>query len=264
MAEPKAGDIIINPIDNAEMVWVPAGESVVGSDPEDLEAVTREHPEWDTRWFADEQPRRTVTLEGFWVYKYPVTVAQYRAFCEANGREMPPEPEWGWQDDHPMVNVTWDDAQAYATWAGVSMPDEDQWEKAARGDDARLWPWGNDAEAARCVNAANSKSTQPVGSHPEGASPYGVMDMAGNVWEWCTTRLGALEVAMPAHAAAQRRSPAPRSLHVLRGGSWLSGYVEYLRCAYRCHDCNSHRGRFGYRRPSCGFRCVTTKENPSG
>jgi len=94
---------------------------------------------------------------------------------------------WKWQDDHPIVNVSWDDAVAYAKWAGAALPTEAQWEKAARGTDGRQYPWGNDWDAAKFVSSfgGNAGGTKPVGSCPDGISPYGALDMAGNVWEWC-------------------------------------------------------------------------------
>ena len=82
-----------------------------------------------------------------------------------------------------MVNVDWNDANAYAEWAGAALPTEAEWEKAARGTDGRIYPWGNDWDRTKCVNAVHS--TMPVGSIPAGASPYGCQDMAGNVWQWC-------------------------------------------------------------------------------
>ncbi len=98
----------------------------------------------------DEHPQHTVDLTGYWIYRTDVTVAQYRKFCTATGREMPDAPDWGWQDDHPVVNVDWDDANAYADWAGAALPTEAQWEKAARGTDGRIYPWGNDWDATKC------------------------------------------------------------------------------------------------------------------
>src|SRR5262249_50320248 len=135
---------------------------------------------------ADQQdnPLRTIFLEGYWIYRVPVTVAQYLRFCQETERAVPMMPPWGWKDHHPIVNIRWHDASAYCDWAGMALPTEAQWEKAARGTDGRKYPWGNDWEVGpnRCARAR--VSTSPVGSYLKGASPYGVLDMAGNVWEW--------------------------------------------------------------------------------
>jgi formylglycine-generating enzyme required for sulfatase activity len=185
------------------------------------------------------------------MYKNLVTVAQYRRFCEATGRSMPDAPGWGWHDDHPIVNVSWDDARAYAKWAGVSLPTEAQWEKAARGTDGREYPWGNDWDASKCVNSVGSNSpggTKAVGSCPAGASPYGGLDMAGNVWEWCADWYGS-----GYYASSPGRNPAgPASgeTRVLRGGSWLYGNATLFRSANRNYLIPSLRLNY------LGFRCA--------
>ncbi|MEI6520039.1 MAG: formylglycine-generating enzyme family protein [bacterium] len=165
----------INPKDGAEMVLVPAGEFLMGSKDDDKPAND------------NEKPQHKVYLDSYYIYKTEVTVAQFRQFCHATGRKsMPEKPKWGWIDNHPIVNVNWDDAKAYADWAGVKLPTEAQWEKAARSTDGRIYPWGNKWDVAKCVNKQNSKGgTKPVGSILTGASPYGCLDMVGNVWEWC-------------------------------------------------------------------------------
>jgi len=156
--------------DGAKMIWIPAGEFLMGSDEND-----------------DEKPPHMVNLDGYWIYKYEVTVAQYRKFCNETGSNMPEAPSWGWQDDHPIVHVSWDNATAYTQWAGVRLPTEAQWEKAARGTDGRAYPWGNEWDATKCANSVGQRlsSTKPIGSYPSDTSPYGALDMAGNVWEWC-------------------------------------------------------------------------------
>lgn len=196
-----------------------------------------------------------MSLAGFWIYKYPVTVAQYRAFCMATGQAMPKVPEWEWEDTHPMVNVSRQNALDYAAWASAAIPTEYQWEKAARGDDGRCWPWGNTWDPECCAHKATASATVPVGNYPHGASPYGVMDMAGNVWEWCIAAPVSDYDSMPSRHSPERRSPTP-SGYVLRGGSWSCGFDDYLRCAYRCFECDSNRGHGLYIRPSNGFRCV--------
>jgi formylglycine-generating enzyme required for sulfatase activity len=223
------------------MVWIPAGEFLMGSN--------------DDR--ADEKPQREVYLDGFWIYKYEVTVAQYRRFCEATGRRMPDAPEWGWRDNHPMVDVGWKDACSYAAWAGMRLPTEAEWEKAARGTHGRKYPWGDQWHKTKCA-PGDTFGTQPVGSHPSGASPYGCMDMAGNAWEWCADRYD-----QHYYTIAPTRNPtgpsavAAGGCRVVRGGGWGSDFWEGefgepgLRCAFRSYCNESEWGYYGY---SLGFR----------
>ena len=116
-----------NPTDGAEIIYIPAGDFTIGSD-----------SGADMR-----RPDRQAYLDGYWIYKNDVTVAQYQKFCQATGNQMPMAPKWGWQADHPMVLVSWGDAQAYCAWAHAALPTAAQWEKAARGTDGREYPWGN-------------------------------------------------------------------------------------------------------------------------
>ncbi len=171
----------VNEVDGAALVWVPAGAFTRGSD--------------DDVAGADEQPVRKIHLDGYWVYKTPVTVGQYKAFCEATGREFKPPWPQGMkadpvgEEDAYAVTVNWFQARDYARWARGDLPTEAQWEKAARGTDARAYPWGNEWDPAKCVSMENTlykfnEGFRPVGSHPQGASPCGALDMAGNVWEW--------------------------------------------------------------------------------
>ena len=177
----------INPIDGAEMVLVPAGEFLMGSTEEEVATWIKFHRNQKREWFISEIPQHKVYLDSYYMYKNEVTVAQFRKFCQDTKRKsMPPEPHWKWQDNDPVVNVTYNDVIAYAKWAEVSIPTEAQWEKAACGTDDKTFPWGNKWEPAKCVNEQNSNSSpKPVGSIPAGASPYGCLDMVGNVWEWC-------------------------------------------------------------------------------
>ena len=228
---------MVNPKDDAEMVLVGAGEFNMGST--------------DSSYLvSDAKPQRKVTLSSYWIYKYEVTVAQYRKFCQATNRQMPDPPSWGWIENHPMVNVTWADAAAYCAWAGGRLPSEAEWEKAARGADARIYPWGNQWDAAKCANPANSTTTRPVGSYPSGISPYGCMDMVGNVYEWCADWYD------PAYYASapsiDPTGPATGDSRVMRGGSWLFDFAYSFRLDYRNY--------YGpdYKYDSFGFRCAKT------
>jgi len=229
-----------NPRDSAAMIYIPAGEFVMGS----------------SGGQYDERPQRKVYLDAYWIYKYEVTVAQYRRFCQTTGRSMPDAPRWGYKDDHPIVNVTWNEAKAYADWASVALPTEAQWEKAARGTDGRKYPWGNQWDASKCANSVGGAAgslggTKLVGSYAEGVSPCGPHDMAGNVWEWCADWYA---YSYYAHAPS-RNPPGPSSgeYRLLRGGSWYNCDSTYLRCAFRStylpYDSSHH----------VGFRCVVSR-----
>jgi len=219
------GNRYINAKDRAEVVYVPAGEFTMGS----RAGVG----------YSDEEPEHKVYLDGYWIYQTEVTMAQYRAFCQATSRSMPLTLPVDtvylgfWKDDHPIVKVTWDDATAYAKWAGAALPTEAQWEKAARGTDGRSYPWGNEWDAAKCVNSVGSfrSSTAPVGSISAGASPYGALDMAGNVGEWCADWYD--KAYYSSSPVKNPTGPASGKARVLRGGSWLNTNATYFRSADR-------------------------------
>jgi formylglycine-generating enzyme required for sulfatase activity len=148
----------------------------------------------------DEKPPHKVYLDAFYISRCPVTNAEYKKFVDATGRDVPfAKEDWAkpynWDKktrnypndkaNHPVVLVSWYDAVEYCIWAGVRLPTEAEWEKAARGTDGRTYPWGNGWDQNLCNNRTSPyEDTVPVGSYPRGASPYGVMDMAGNAWEW--------------------------------------------------------------------------------
>ena len=260
----------INPRDGAAMVWVPAGSFRMGTGAGEGIRDAARRRDWrdmrDVLWRrlrggveSDEEPSHAVYLDGYWIYKYEVTVAQYRVFCRATKRHMPEAPSWGWQDHHPIVNITWNDAAAYAAWAGASLPTEAQWEKAARGPDGRIYPWGNTWDGAKCRNSAVgtnwATSPSPVGSFPAGAGPYGAQDMAGNVWEWCADWYDAEYYR---HAPGRNPTgPATGTGRVLRGGSWnFVDPPDFFRCANRFRS--DPLGGFD----RLGFRCVLASPGP--
>lgn len=159
------------------MVEIPAGEFTMGSDVGD----------------DDEKPAHTVTLEAFEMDMFEVTNADFAKFVEETDYQTDVEKagEAGWRayaegkDNHPVIKVTWNDADAYCQWAGKRLPTEAEWEKAAKGEEGFLYPWGNEWDPDKAnVKESGFRGTVAVGSFAEGASPYGVFDMAGNVWEW--------------------------------------------------------------------------------
>ncbi len=218
--------------DGAELAFVPAGPFTMGSD----------------HGAPDEGPARTVRLAPFLMDRHEVTVWQYGWFCRDTGRAMPEQPKAA-NDRHPVVNVTWEEAHAFAEWAGKCLPTEAQWEKAARGTDARAFPWGNEPpdEDGACLKDPAEEGTTAVGSYPAGRSPYGILDMLGNAWEWCADWYAA--DAFARGASADPIGPVEGTSRVIRGGVW-DDRDEGLRITRR------RRCRPGNRYDFVGFRCV--------
>ncbi len=236
------------------MVFVPAGDFTMGS-------LAGEGSD-------EEVPQHKVILDGYWIDRTEVTNAQYRAFTGSTGYREPTTCDWGdptYADEtkanHPVVCVSWYDAGAYCAWAGARLPTEAEWEKAARGTDVRTYPWGFGFDGSRTnycdsncegdhkdpwVNDGYSR-TAPVGSFPSGASPYGALDMAGNVWEWVSdTYAYSYYVKSPLH---NPQGPGSGDYRVLRGGSWY-GFYNNERVAYRAWMTPENRDA------ATGFRCV--------
>jgi formylglycine-generating enzyme required for sulfatase activity len=210
------------------LVRVPAGEFLMGS------VVARDRDAKDR-----ELPPHTVHVPDFYIGKYPVTNLQYEAFVQATGHRAP--DYWrgtipAGKENHPVVYVTWHDALAFCVWLGreagqpFRLPTEAEWEKAARGTDGRIYPWGDEPpDKGRCNFGETVGDTTAIGRYsPQGDSPYGCADMAGNVWEWCQSLRG----PYPYQADDGREDLEADSRRVLRGGSWRSS-APYVRCAYR-------------------------------
>jgi len=251
----------VNLKDGAEMVWVPAGDFLMGSTDADIAALIERRPKLKPELFADEKPQHQVYLDGYWIYKYTVTAAQYRKFCAATDRKMPAQPDWS-TDNHPVVNVTWYDASAYAQWAGAQLPTEAQWEKAARGTDGRRYSWGNDWSEEKCNNFSDTnpagqgfhgKCATPGGTYPQCASPYGVQDMAGNVWEWCQDIYQ--KDYYTQSPVKNPTGPEKGDFRVLHGGSWGSSSIT-VRAACRLRDSPDATYH-----DDGGFRCAVPGSN---
>ncbi len=230
-----------------ELVKIPAGPFLMGSS------------DADTLAYDDEKPQHQLELPTYWIGKTPVTNAQFRPFVAGDGytnRDYWTEAGWQWReqekiitpnfwndaqwngDDYPVVGINWFEAVAYCRWLSaqtgydIRLPTEAEWEKAARGPDGRIWPWGNTWEAGRCNSEeAGEQRTTPVGSYPRGASPYGVLDMAGNVWEWCATERGK-KYPYQIEDEWTEEYLAGDNVRRLRGGAWISKQ-KCVRGAYR-------------------------------
>ena len=231
------------------MVLVPAGEFTMGTD--------------DPNAPDDQRPARKVNVDAFYIDKHEVTNAQFQEFILAdsyNKREYWTKTGWNFiqkkrfyynyptkktyridkplgfggnsvstAPDHPVIGVSWYEAAAYAKWAGKRLPTETEWEKAARGTDARIYPWGNKFDFSKLKYFPHQEKLSPVGSFPEEASPYGVLDMAGSVAEWC--------------------ADSDKKKKIVRGGGWNAIRLQ-LRCVHREAQLPT------YRYYNLGFRCV--------
>jgi iron(II)-dependent oxidoreductase len=276
---PEAGDVWVNPKDGMEMVYVAPGEFTLGTSDVQIDAWLKEHPGDKREWFKDEQPQCRVRLPGYWMGRTEVTNAQYLRFVQATGHRAPYHWKGGQVpsglDSLPVVQVNWQDARAYCEWAGGRLPTELEWEKAARGGNGRIFPWGNEYDTRRCRNfeAITGRTYEsewlrrqsdrvlyydPVregpaaaGSYGLGASPYGCLDMAGNVWEWCADWYD--ENAYKRYAKGDLTPPKSGTYKVLRGGSWYCDSPSYFRCADRYFDAppDYYRSSFYF-----GFRCA--------
>ena len=203
---------IINEKDGSMMVYVPAGIFFMGNE------------------------KNSVNVDAFYIDKFPITNNQYKKFMTETNYV---EPAF-WKDekfnnpDQPVVGVNWDDAVAYANWAGKRLSEENEWEKASRGTDGREYPWGNmkpDQSLAVFDLDISKGAPTNVGTHLSGVSPYGCYDMAGNIWEWC------------------QEWYTEGKYRVVRGGSWIN-HLHILSCAYR--SCSVPIGKDN----NVGFRCV--------
>ena len=224
--------------DGAFMVLVPAGEFTMGSDKGD----------------DDEQPIHRVFLDSFYMDKFEVTNGRFAKFVEA----IQSEPPWGFADketpvvhsDRPVRWVNWMEAMGYCLWAGKRLPTEAEWEKAARGTDGRVYPWGNDQPtAAQAVFGLKegADTVSPIGNRDKGKSPYGVHDLAGNLYEWVTDWYE--EQFYTKNPTINPRGPVEGTAKVQRGGSYVNNPYR-LRSSFRTKgDPTEHD-------PNVGFRCA--------
>jgi serine/threonine protein kinase/formylglycine-generating enzyme required for sulfatase activity len=230
-----------------EMVLVPAGEFVMGSN----------------GYNADEKPEHTVSLPAFYIDKYEVTNAQYKAFCDATGRKPPDNPSYDpnyfeGKPDSPVIGITRDEAREYARWAGKRLPTEEEWEKAASWDPAtqkkRQWPWGDREDLSREANLGTGRPA-PVTEHPTDRSAYGVYGMAGNAYEW-----------VDSYYDAYKGNTTPSGdygtkLSVVRGGNFLIQKAIEARTSYRNHLVAIFSGTMS---TPVGFRCALSADAYSG
>jgi formylglycine-generating enzyme required for sulfatase activity len=258
---PMINPQMISDIDGMTMIYIPAGEFTMGYSKEDIARLTNSNIQF---------VGHKVLVEGYWMDKTEVTNDMFTKFINetkyitdaekrGNGRVALPMVYWqrvngaSWKnprgpdtnlvglENHPVVQVSWNDAKAYCEWAGRRLPTEAEWEKSARGTDMRLYPWGNDEPNGEFANLPDIKFkeyikldfikpnfndgyifTAPVGSYPKGKSPYGILDMSGNVWEWVNDFFSEDYVQHP--GTKNPMGPTSGETHIIRGASWD---VEY-------------------------------------
>jgi formylglycine-generating enzyme required for sulfatase activity len=240
-------DTWVSPVDGMEIVYIPEGHYGIGSLDSDPLA-----------WIL-EKPQHRVDLSGYWMDKTLVTNGMYARCVQAGScpakikvnsyfrASYYGNPEF---DDYPVVFVAWDEAQTYCAWAGRRLPTEAEWEVAARGKDERMYPWGNTPPNCSLLNFGNgiakfcTGDTTAVGKYPQGASPYGLLDMAGNVWEWVADWIG------PNYLAEPHQDPTGFSsgtLRVTRGGAYYSD-PKFVRSTFRAgHDPSDATDYIGFR-----------------
>jgi formylglycine-generating enzyme required for sulfatase activity len=252
-------------VPDIDWVKIPAGKFIIGSD-----------KARDPQAEGNEMPQQSFYLDTFHISRYPVTYAQYAVFVNDDGYANPAywtESGWAWKEErrepalwhnpqwhianHPVVGVTWYEAYAFTQWlsaklgTAVTLPSEAQWERAARGTDGRIYPYGNTFDAGKGnTDETGIGRTSAVGIFPQGASPDGVLDMSGNVWEWCLTKWG---WKYADGIEAMDNDPAGTETRVLRGGAF--NFDPYrARCAYRRYHSPPHIGYANY-----GFRVVCAR-----
>lgn len=290
------GSTLVRERDGMEMVYVPGGTFEMGStdaEVEDAIALCMAYysgcASHQREWLESAEPQHTVDVDGFWIDKYEVTNEQFSRFVQATGYRTEAEERgtgWGWiaggwgemagaswqhpagpgtdisgMEDHPVVQVSWNDARAYCAWARARLPTEAEWEMAARGTSGNTYPWGGtfggiglnfcdrNCELDWKDNSADDgyARTAPVGTYRVGDSPFEALDMAGNVWEWVADWYG----DYPAGLQVNPKGPSSGEDKVLRGGSWDNNQ-PFLRAAHRLHQALENSFM------TAGFRCAVT------
>lgn len=229
------------------MVLIPAGEFTMGTNLR----------------LSDEGPEHKVTLKAFYIDQYEVTNAQYKKFMDATNHKSPQHFENRTyprgKADHPVVFVSWTDADQYCAWAGKRLPTDEEWEKAARGTDGRNFPYGNEFDfnksngPVRWTQLKQDGDTTPVGAFEDGKSPYGIYDMSGNVWEWTASWYR----AYPGNTRPSENYG--EQYKTLKGGSWWD--CSFYQCGISAPTYNRAFFLKSTKNKSFGFRCAKDAES---
>lgn len=249
-----------------EMLWIPAGSFLMGINS-------------DSEWYFEANPQHSVQLSGYWVSKFEITRGQFKKFIDAGGYSNSSywsTTGWAWRtangitqpaywspvqnfegsgsftqtDNHPVIGITYYEAEAFCKWARGRLPTEAEWEKAAGWDAAaqvaRAYPWGNNWDVNKCNgfdenNVAVTFKTMPVGSYPSGRSAYGCYDMAGNAWEWVRDWSETNYSQTPPGGWVDPTGPATGTARMIRGCSFYMAYPEFYGCAFRISAAPTNR-----------------------
>jgi formylglycine-generating enzyme required for sulfatase activity len=249
-----------------EMVHVPAGPFLMGTSDEQIDQLAERDDlarEWRAKGHFDrEQPQHTITLADYYIARCPVTVGEFRAFLEAGGYrerrywtvsgwewrtaaakkqpELWEDAAWAGDERLPVIGVSWYEAYAYCQWLSdvrgrtYRLPSEAEWEKAARGTDGQLYPWGDEFDPARCnTRVSGLGRTTPVGWYsPRGESPYGCAEMGGNASEWTLSQFR----PYPYDRGDSREDPEGKAQRVIRGGAWCKPALRARTAARGMND----------------------------
>ncbi|CAK0759606.1 FGE-sulfatase domain-containing protein [Gammaproteobacteria bacterium] len=234
LQEKLTNRIAVNTKDGSVLVYVPAGEFEMG-DGHNIDC-----------------PKHKVQLSAYWIGIYTVSNGQYLKFLEDSGHNAPNNSHYNDNAffNHPVTDVSWGDALAYASWAGCQLPTEAQWEKAARGGRDLLYPWGKDWDSTKCQHDKSlNEGTCSVYDYPEGVSGYGTYNQSGNVWEWC---MDFYDSNYYRHSLERNPMGSGALYRVNRGGCWWNGGSLYFLAT------NRNKNDPEYYANNLGFRLVKT------
>ena len=240
--------VVASSVQPTEMITIAPGEFIMGSSEKDIEWAAKTFFSESLDYYRDETPQHTVHLQAYKIDITEVTMGQYRLYMEQTGKPAPKymDNKRFNQDHQPVVGVTWQEAADYCATLGKRLPTEAEWEKAARGSDSRYYPWGDEPDKTKTNVRGKGDSyrySSKVGLSPEGASPYGVLDMAGNAWEWTA------DWYQPYPGNAYPNDFYGEQFRVIKGGSWFSN-MDLARIAVRAKNLPGRRNNY------VGFRCA--------
>jgi len=240
--------VVVPSIQPTEMITIAPSEFIMGSSEKDIEWAAQTFFSESLDYYRDETPAHTVHLKAYKIDKTEVTMGQYRLYMERTGKPAPKHMDNKRfnQNDQPVVGVTWQEATDYCATLEKRLPTEAEWEKAARGADSRYYPWGNEPDEDK----ANIRGKQdgyrysaPVGIYPRGVSPFGILDLAGNAWEWTA------DWYQPHPGNTYPNDFYGEQFRVIKGGSWFSN-MDLARIAVRGKSLPDRRNNY------IGFRCA--------